>query len=301
MIWCGNETIFKLTPQYWTVNMFKRAINALTKKLPQGSWLSGIKIEDGTSPEQCTLVIDPNNSLPDHAAYVNIYVSEGFKRIFKTSGTEFKIYFEKQLKVPINITAAEEDSSQWKIHESYKRLSNNYYPTISSLITELDTVCRALKLEIDTQRRSSTAAFTFFSVENNSVKFSGKAGYSILLSTNLLKLFHLPTTWLTNSIIGSGEVVMKSYKRSHLYVHLDCLDYHYINNNVSDLIKVVSNTAAIDEKLQLTFSDPHYYSVAKRYLSTINMFITDNFFDGILQFDRDIVYTLHSRKCPHSL
>ena len=91
---------------------------------------------------------------------------------------------------------------------------------------------------------------------------------------------------------------MKSYKRNHLYIHLDCLDYHYINNIASDLVKVVPNSAALDEKLQLTFSDPHYYAVAKRYTSNINMYITDSYFDGILKFDYPIAYTLHFRKCP---
>src|SRR5271156_4488728 len=123
---------------------------------------------------------------------------------------------------------------------------------------------------------------------------------TVLLSTGLLKMLHLPSSWLNKSVTGSTIVTMKTYKRGQLYIHLDCLEHHYINTNVPDLIKVVTNSATIDEKLQLTFSDPHYYTVAKRHMLTIDMYITDSYFDGILQFDRDTADTLHFRKCLHS-
>ena len=109
-----------------------------------------------------------------------------------------------------------------------------------------------------------------------------------------LKLLHLPNINLTDFVTGTLAVIMKTYKRNHLYVHLD---YHDINKQTSHLIKVLPNSAGIDEKLQLTFSDPHDYSVAKRFLSTINMYITDSYFDGILHFDHDIAFALHFRKC----
>ena len=91
---------------------------------------------------------------------------------------------------------------------------------------------------------------------------------------------------------------MKSYSRNHLYIHLDCLAYHFINNIVSDLIKVVPNTATLDEKVQLTFNDPHYYAVARRHTANINMYVTNSYFDGILPFHSHIAYALHFRKCP---
>jgi hypothetical protein len=220
--------------------------------------------------------------------------------VFRTSADKYTLEYDKPLKIGVSIMPAEDKDIKWPTYELSRQLQNNYYPTIKSLIDELNAVLIDLKVEIGRQRNSSTKEFTFFSVNDNVVKFTGTSGFSLLLSNSLLKLMHLPSSWLTKSISGSLPVIMKTYKRSHLYVHLDCLDYHYINNNVSDLLKVVPNNADLDGKELLTFSDPQYYAVASRFVGNINMYITDSYFDGILQFDREVAYTLHFRKCLHS-
>jgi len=113
---------------------------------------------------------------------------------------------------------------------------------------------------------------------------------------------NLPDKWLTNeSIVATSPTIMKPYTRKHFYVHCDCLDYHYINNNVSDLLKIVTNNAKIDEKVLQSFLDVQYYPVARRNVSHINMYITDSLFDNILKFDKEVLYTLHFRKCLSSL
>jgi hypothetical protein len=297
----NGEVIFELTLQYWTVNMFKRAINMLGKNLKESGWLSIMNIEEGSSAEDCNLVLTPNILKKDKNEYVKVSLSEDFKTVFQTNASTYLLKFTEPLKIHLSINKAEDEDRQWPNYEATKRLQHNYYPEINSLIKELNEVLGILIIDIAKQRNSSTAAFIFFNVNNDIVNFNGKDGFTVLLSTGLLKMMHLPSSWLIKTVTGSQSVVMKTYKRSHFYIHLDCLDYHYINNNVSDLIKVVANSATIDEKLQLTFSEPHYYKVAKRYMSTINMFITDSYFDGILQFDRDVAYTLHFRRCLHSL
>jgi hypothetical protein len=292
----GDELIFRLTNQYWTVNMFKRAINTIGKHLDKSSWLSSLSIEEGRSAQECTMVLTANKNGRD----VTVTLSNDFKTVFGTVSETFTLSFTEPLKIQLLIAKAEDENLPWKTFVGSKRLKNNYYPDISSLVKELNEAVAVCNVDIANQRMSSTVPHAFFDVHQDVVKFSGKEGFTVLLSTNLLKMMHLPSSWLINSVTGTQAVVMKSYRRSHFYIHLDCLDYHYINNNVSDLLKIVPNNAAIDEKLQLTFSDPHYYTVAKRYLSTINMYVTDNYFDGMLQFDRDIAYTLHFRQC-HSL
>jgi hypothetical protein len=296
-----EEVIFELTLQYWTVNMFKRAINALGKNLKKDSWLSAVSIEEGSYATECKLVLTANMAKKEQNESVIVSLSEDFKTVFLTSETSYVLKFKETLKIPVTIGQAEEGDHQWPTFEATKRLKHNYYPEINLLVKELNEALGDLKLDIAKQQNSSTVSFSFFSVDKDVVKFSEKDGFSVLLSTGLLKMMHLPSSWLTKSVTASKVVVMKSYKRSHFYIHLDCLDYHYINNNASNLLKVVPNTAAIDEKLQLTFSDPHYYAVTKRYMSTINMYVTDSYFDGILPFDRDVSYTLHFRKCLHSL
>ena len=296
-----DETVFQLTLQYWTVNMFKRAINAIGKSFTKDSWLSAMSIEDGNSEEDCTLVLTANSSKMGDKQSMVVTVSQGFNCIFQTNATIFTLQFTEPLRIPLSIVSAEEQGRKWSNFEASGRLQNNYYPDIGSLIKELNHVLSILKLDIAKQRGSSTNEFTFFNIAADVVTFNGKDGFTVLLSTGLLKMMHLPSSWLTKTITGSEAVVMKTYKRSHLYIHLDCLDYHYINNNVSDLIKIVPNSVALDEKVLVTFSDPHYYAVSRRYMSTINIYITDSYFNGILQFDRDIAYTLHFRKCLHSL
>ena len=293
----GGELIFKLTPQYWTVNMFKRAINALSEDVDSDISVSTMTIEEGSSPEDYTLVLTADKEMKGSVA---VKISSDFMTVFHTATTDYNLTSTEPLKIPLAIIRAEDEDIPWKNYEASKRLQNNYYPTITSLIKELNDVLADLKLDIAKQRKSSTKGFKFFSVSDDVVKFAGKDGFAVLLSTGLLRLLRLPISWLTTSTTGTGAVVIQSYKRSHLYVHLDCLDYHYINNNVSDLIKVVPNNAALGEKVQLTFSNPHYYAVVRRYMANINMFITDSYFDGILHFDRDIAYTLHFRKCLHS-
>jgi hypothetical protein len=296
-IMIGDEVIFQLTLQYWSVNMFKRAINALGKKLNKDSNLSSMSIEDGANENECTIVLTANKIKSDSS----VTLSVDFMIVFHASAISYTINALEPLKIPLSIGKAPEENRQWPTFEAGQRLQHNYYPDIDSLVKELNQVLTHLKVDIAKQRNSSTAEFAFFDVKNNVVTFHEKESFTVLLSTGLLKMMHLPSSWLTKSVVGSQAVTMKTYKRSHFYIHLDCLDYHYINNNVSDLIKVVPNSAALDEKLQLTFSDPHYYAVAKRYMSTINMYVTDSYFDGILPFDRDIAYTLHFRKCLHSL
>jgi len=293
-----NEVVFKLTPQYWTINMFKRAIAALNKTLNENSKLSGMSIVDGASQEECTLVLTANKTKKSDAKSYSVDLSDDFRVLFTLDDAPYVLKVDEPLRIPIYFAIAEDDDTPWKTYESEKLLKNNFYPSIDSLITELNEVVAGLMFDIAKQRQSSTIGFTFFSVSDNVVKFTSKAGFSILLTPGLLKLMHLPSSWLSTSKTGTEKVVVKSYRRNHLYIHLDCLDYHYINNIVSNLIKVVPNSAALDEKLQLTFSDPHYYAVAKRYTSNINMYITDSYFDGILKFDYPIAYTLHFRKCP---
>ena len=162
---------------------------------------------------------------------------------------------------------------------------------------------KALELamsDIAKQRESSTLPFTFFSDDKDIVTYHNKRGFYVQIDPDVLRMMHLPTKlWLPDheSIIATDATTMKPYKRSHFYIHCDCVDYHYINNNVSDLIKTVTNNAALDEKVLLTFHDPHYYVVARRHTSSINMYITDGLFDNILYFNREVVYTLHFRKC----
>ena len=290
-----DEVIFKLTPQYWTINMFKRAIIALGKSLPKDSRLSSMTNEEGSSPEKCTLVLTPTSNRKRQISYLPLMTID-FRLIFRPSFYIEKADYDQPYKIPLSIRSDLGDVP-WKVFTSSLQVKHNFYPTVTSLVNGINEVMKDLNIDLSNQREGSYEPFTFFEVNDDIVTYNAKKGYSVLLSAGLFKLLHLPNDWLIENISGSKAVVMKTHSRTHFYIHLDCLVHHYINNNVSNLIRTIPNNAPIDEKVQLTFNDHRYYAVAKRYLSTINMYITDDYFDGILPFIRDVAYTLHFRKC----
>jgi hypothetical protein len=293
----NDEIIFKLTEQYWSIEMFKRAITAIGKSFTKESWLSSLTIEKVGSDEEFILTFKANPAKKGQVA--TLFFSDSFKTVFGTEKSIYQLEFDKTaLRVPITISETLESGYWPEIHLT-TNLSDNFYKDVSALVADINSILAGLKQELDKQRNASGVAHAFFAVREDEVKFLEKQGYTVTLSPYLSNLMNLSTTTLHASTTSSKAVVMKESKRSHFYIHLDCLDYHYINNNVSDLIKVVPNKAEKDEKLQVTFQDPHYYAVAGRYLSTINMYITDSYFTGILDFNQDITYTLHFRKYRH--
>ena len=178
-------------------------------------------------------------------------------------------------------------------------MENNYYPTPALLVAEINKEIGNAMVDIAIERKGTEKLWNFFeySPDDGVVQFNSKKNFKILLDASILKMFHLPNQWLTDGCIGTEEVVLKTYKRNHLYVHCDCLDYYYINNNVSDILKVVKNTSEPDEKTIITIQNPQYYAISRRFLSNINMYITDGLFENVLQFDKEVVFTLHFRKC----
>jgi len=295
-----DEEIFKLTPQYWTINMFKKAINALGKCLPPSSWLSSMSIEDENTIELCTLVLEANQAMKGDREYINVKVTYDFKEVFKFNRTNDELLFSEPLRIPIYFMLSPQIENLWKDYEASKRMPNIFYSSVNALCDELNKVLMELHLEIGQKRLSSTEKHDFFlRNEDKGVSYIRKKNFTVLLSVGLSKLLHLPRL-LPNYVDSTEAVALKPHRRTHYYIHLDCLDYHYINNNVSDLIKVLPNTADEDEKVMLTFNDPHYYPVARRLMSNINMYVTDSYFNGFLFFNCDIAYTLHFRKCLHS-
>jgi hypothetical protein len=291
----NDEVIFKLTEQYWSIEMFKRAITAIGKNFTKESWLSSLTIEKVASDEEFILIFKANPAKKGQLP--TLFFSDSFKTVFGTAQSIYQLDFEKApLRVPITISEAVEQDLPWPDMHLSKNLSNNFYTSVFALVTDINSVLAGLKQDLDKKRKASGIPHTFFGVKNDGVAFFEKQDYTVTLSSYLAKLMNLSSTTLHGSTTSSKPVVMKESKRSHFYIHLDCLDYHYINNNVSDLIKIIPNKAEKEEKLQVTFHDPHYYTVAGRYLSTINMYITDSYFDGILDFEQDVTYTLHFRK-----
>ena len=276
------------TDQYWTLDMLTRAFNAITKELNADVDLKSISIDT-----KQMVITTKNNSKEKHS---QIVFSQSIADVLNLPQTHYDLITGKT-NCPIIPQSPKERAVKFRTFTASTKLRYDYYPTVQSLIEDLNSVLEGAQADIIKGRKGSSIIHTFFSVgDDNIVKFKGRDGYSVLLDSDVQKMMSLPTTWLSSSVNGSLSTVLKSYKRGHFYIHCDCMDYHYINNTVSDLLRSIANSAEVDEKVILSFQDPRYYAVAKRYMSNINMFVTDGLFDRILKFNRDVVYTLHFKK-----
>lgn len=288
-----GDGMFSLTfekDQYWTVNMLSKAFSAITNELKAEVDLKSISIDTYTNQ---MVITSKNISKEKHS---QIIFSQSIADVLNLPQTHYDLITGKT-NCSIQPRPPKEREIKFRSYTTSTKLRYDYYPTVKSLIEDLNSVLEGAQADIMKNRKSSSVIHTFFSVgDDNIVKFKGRAGYSVLLDSEVQKMMSLPTTWLSSSVNGSLTTVLKSYKRGHFYIHCDCMDYHYINNAVSDLLRSIGNSAEVDEKVILSFQDPRYYAVSKRYMSNINMFVTDGLFDGILKFNRDVVYTLHFRK-----
>src|SRR5271154_6349864 len=272
--------------QYWTVNMLQKAFEAIVKES------KSINLKSITIDPSQVVIEAKNNAKPS-----TIIFSQSLADVFSMSTTNFVLISGRKTIIPITPVSCEEKDMNWRTYSASTRLRYDFYPNVSSLITDLNSVLELAQIDISKDRKSSTIIYTFFSVnEGNIIKFKGKEGFEVLLDSDVQKMMFLPTS-LTRTVQGTASTILMPGKRHLLYVHCDCLDYHYINNNVSDLLKIIQNNAEVDEKVFLNFSDPHYYAVSRRPTDNINMFITDGLFNNILPFNREVFYTLHFRKC----
>ena len=286
--------------QYWTLNMLAKAFAAITKELKQdydpktGPLVDLKSIQLQTDHLQ---IVTETKHIAPKEKHTQIIFSQSIADVLNLEKTHYDLITGKMAIYPIVPEAPKEKEIKFRTFTASTKLRYDYYPTVKSLVEDLNTVLEGAQADIIKDRKGSSIIHTFFSVgDDNIVKFKGRTGYSVLLDSDVQKMMSLPTTWLSASVNGSLATVLKSYKRGHFYIHCDCMDYHYINNTVSDLLRSIVNSAEVDEKVILSFQDPRYYAVAKRYMSNINMFATDGLFDGILKFNRDVVYTLHFKR-----
>ena len=293
--------VSEFTDQYWTINMFQKAINASGKSFKKDFYLKSMTLEESTPPGTYNLILTANPQMRANADDpITVSLSHTFFLMFRTKGHFFNLKRDETLKIELTIAETTYDHTQeFRTIEVSRKLENNYYPTAALLVAEINKEIGKAMLEIAIERKGTETLWNFFeySSSHGYVNFNGKKNFEILLDANILKMFHLPNKWLVHHTAGAEPVVLKTYKRNYLYVHCDCLDYYYINNSVCDIIKVVKNDSEPDEKTIISVQNPQYYAISRRYLSNINMYITDGLFENVLPFDKEVVFTLHFRKC----
>ena len=283
--------------------MFQEAINVIGLKLKKDFYLKELRlVSTGLNTYNLILIANPlKRTQPHHLdPPPAVHFSSAFKQMFSMEKMIYYLDWDNPLIIELVIAPTENDPNQhFRTLQVSKRLTNNYFPTPSLLVAEINKEIGKAMVEIAIERNASEKIWNFFSchAESGYVSFNKRKGFDILLDPAILKMFHLPNDWLEGNTAGTHPAVMKTYKRNYFYVHCDCLDYYYLNSNVSDIIRVVKNESEPDEKTIISVQNPQYYAVSRRFLSNINMYVTDGLFENILQFDKEIVYTLHFRKC----
>ena len=91
---------------------------------------------------------------------------------------------------------------------------------------------------------------------------------------------------------------MPSEVREFLYVHTDMLDSRSYNNE-ANVLRVINNDRAAGEKVLVSFQNLYYYPISARYLSSIQIRITDNHSDEDLPFTLEVTCLIHFRRCSN--
>ena len=293
--------------EYWTINMLKRALDGISANEVHEENDDDLKLINIVGERELTVEIANNTTNLIEGRLVKIHFSDGFMAALgiRNKNTEIKSIHRYRTQIEPIACREREDMTWPTVNYTTKEMSKKYFPNVSSLVTEINRVIIEELLEISRKRGSHEMYVDFFTLDEgtNIVTYQKKANFRLQLSMELVSLLNLDNSsdkgWLSETCQGSKGVVLKPHNRTHFYVHCDCIDYHFINNNVSHLIKIVNNNAQINEKVVQSFSFPSYYAVTRRIMSNINMYITENLFDNILEFDRDVLYTLHFRRCLH--
>jgi len=173
-------------------------------------------------------------------------------------------------------------------------LGHTYYPTARSLIDALNSLVSQSKSVLN----SKPIDRLLFDLNlEGKCTFVANEKFGVTLSPYLLKLLQLKNT--DTNQIGTSFCVMPAALREFLYIYSDMLDTHSYSNE-SNVIRVINNDTTGTEKVMIPFANLYYYPISARYLSNIQIRITDNFSDVDLPFIREVTCLLHFRRCSNS-
>ena len=172
-----------------------------------------------------------------------------------------------------------------------ENLGYNFYPTAKSMIDALNNTI----LKCSSILNSKPIDKSLFGLDVNGMcTFTEHSKFSVTLSTYLTQLLQLTNT--STSQTGTAFFIMPSSTREFLYVHTDMLDSHCYNSE-SNVLRVINNDRAVNEKVMVSFPNLYYYPISSSYLSSIQIRITDNHSDKDLPFALEVTCLLHFRRC----
>src|SRR5438477_6659795 len=191
----------------------------------------------------------------------------------------------------IKSTLPKEQSIWQTISES---LSYSFYPTGKSLIDALNNII----LNCTSILNSKSIDSSLFTIndESNSTYTAHHHQYTIELSKYLLKLLHLTNT--TSTQTASSVFIMPASVREFLFIHSNMSDSQ-TSKNETNVLRVINNDREAHEKVLASFVNLYYYPVSTRYLTNIQIRITDNHSTEDLPFTLEVTCLLHFQRCSN--
>ena len=306
----GDDRFVTLPKQFWTIEMLRLMFERFSRKYLEGTIYNNLQLLY-TAPELASdtfYLITETKTLRNESRWKAPAVP-WFSPAFNMT----LINRKRHANMPHGAGAF-----NWVVTDTYKfalcdrildpryksftlkrQLNNTHYPNLTSLVSHLNNVCLDIFNEIASTLNIATPEEGPFTCKNNIVTFTQYKHFDVKCSPFLAKMLHLTLSAEGNLITqqGTQAVELSKYKRSHLYVHCDCVRSHYVNSGTTSLIRTVPNSAIVGQKHTVTYPDCHYYPLIRTHIAYINMYITDDIVKGILRLANKIVYTLHFRKC----
>ena len=190
----------------------------------------------------------------------------------------------------IKPTLPKEQSILQTISES---LSYNFYPTGKQLINELNNII----LNCTSILNSKSINSSLFSINSDlKCSFIAHPQYTIELSKYLLNLLHLTNTTTTQT--ASSVFIMPASVREFLFINSNMSDSQ-TSKNETNVLRVINNNREAHEKVLASFTNLYYYPVSTRYLTNIQIHISDNHSTEDLPFTLEVTCLLHFRRCSN--
>src|SRR6266853_284490 len=176
------------------------------------------------------------------------------------------------------------------------QLSHNYYPTAKLLIDNLNTLTSNKINILFNLYKLDHHGEPIFTIDNEDVcSFKATKNVIVEISPQLLKILQLHDTLESNT--GKSGVTLPNGVRSFFHLYCDLILPHYVNSEEESLLRIINNTATINDKVMQSFDYPHYYRVCRRFVNNIHLYITDNLSTDPLSFKHPVSHLLHFRPC----
>jgi hypothetical protein len=167
---------------------------------------------------------------------------------------------------------------------------SGYYADGTAFATSLNQQLARATLEIANVR----LRFTFnpttlrITIDNSSRNW-------VILSNEFMKFLGFTRGWLSKNQIIANDMLDLNSGMNLMYVYCDAASFSVVGDVETPLLRVCNLSGSDGETIRTIFTHPHYVSVARRELETIEINISDELGRPIPFMHGKVLATLHFR------